>query len=316
MTLHRIAQQHTLQAKAPGVLARDRQRQRFGTVIVQPPAHARFIDPAAQQAQAALIHGEPVRQRRDLQQRQHIFRRKAAVRQRQQAQKGKDSRMRLAGAAIGDRERQIAIGGRVGEDRLDKGRVAVDIGDHHNDIARLKRGICFHHRQQVILQHLHFALRAVADLHANRAIVGIERTLVAAPGQLLRVQPQHRVVLQIQQIVLHGMQQIVLFHLDKGVDVIRLVHLAEQEQVVAAQLAPGGEQRIAELLFAFGVETRRRLKRIAEEIARLFAVEATALAALQLREEGVILNIAPVVAAGIGEQQMNIDMAAQRLQRL
>ena len=298
------------------MLAGDRQRQRFGAVVVQSPAHARLVHPAAQQAQAALIHRKTVRQRWHLQQRQHIFRRKAAVRQRQQAEKGEDRRMRLAGAAIGDRERQVAIGRRVSEDRLNKGSVAVDIGHHHDNIARFERGIRLHHRQQMILQHFHFALGAVADLHANRPIVGIEQTLAAAPGELFRVQPQHRVILQVQQIVLHGVQQVVFLDLDEGVNVIRLVHLTQQEKVVAAQLAPGGQQRVAELLFPFRVETRGRVERIVEEIARLFAVEATPLAALQLRQEGVILNIAPVIATGIGKQQMNIDMAAKRLQRL
>jgi len=40
------------------------------------------------------------------------------------------------------------------------------------------------------------------------------------------------------------------------------------------------------------------------------------LAALQLSQKGIILNIAPVIAAGIGKQQMNIYVASQRLQRL
>ncbi len=43
---------------------------------------------------------------------------------------------------------------------------------------------------------------------------------------------------------------------------------------------------------------------------------ASALTTLQFRQKRIILNIAPVIAAGIGEQQMDVDVTSQRLQRL
>ncbi|CVE00861.1 Uncharacterised protein [Serratia marcescens] len=224
--------------------------------------------------------------------------------------------MRLARFTVGNGERQVALGRGIAEHRLNVRRVAVDIRDHHDDVARRQRRILRQHGQQLIVQHLHFPLRAVAGMQAEGAVVLIQRTFAEAAFQRFRGNTDHRMVFQLQHVALNGVQHGIGRDIDKGVNLLRPFHLRQQIEVIAPQLAPRGQQRVAELLLAFGVKQARRVIRLAEQPVLACLMVVTALAALQAGQESVILNIAPIVATGVGEHQVDIYMPPQRLQRL
>ena len=64
---HGVAQQHTRQAKPPGMLPGRRKLELLDVVVINPPAHARFIHPLAKVAQPFLIDVEACGQHGNIQ---------------------------------------------------------------------------------------------------------------------------------------------------------------------------------------------------------------------------------------------------------
>ncbi len=128
--------------------------------------------------------------------------------------------MSLTGTTVRNGKWQIAIRRCAGKCRLNKGRIAIDVCHHNDDIARLKLRIGLHHRQQVILQHLHFTLCAVTDLQRDGAIGRIKRALLCAVHQLSGTQTNHRAIVKIQQVSLQVVQQRVIRQIDKCIDIV------------------------------------------------------------------------------------------------
>ena len=102
--------------------------------------------------------------------------------------------MRLTGTAVGNGIRQIALAGGAAKYGLDKRAVAVDVRHHHDDIARRQRRVGLQHRQQAVVQHFHLALRAVADVDGQAAVIVGQGAFVAAPGKLFGGAPGHGAV--------------------------------------------------------------------------------------------------------------------------
>ena len=191
-----------------------------------------------------------------------------------------------AGALYGRKWRTAGSARRgIAEHRLNVRRVAVDIRHHHDDIARRQRRILRQHAQQLIVQNLHFPLRAVAGMQAEGAVVLIKRTFAEAAFQRFRGNTDYRMVFQLQHIALNGVQHGIGRDVDKGVDLLRPFHLRQQIEVIAPQLARGGQQRVTELLLAFGVKQARRVIRLAEQPLLTSPVVVTALAALQASQK-------------------------------
>ena len=222
--------------------------------------------------------------------------------------------MRFAGAPVGYRPRQPALAAGAAEDRLDIGAVAIDIRHHDDNIARGEFGILFQHRQQPIVQHLNLALRAVTDMNRQAAVVRGQQPLAAAVGKLLGAATGHRRIAQLKDIRLQIMQQVIRRDIDKGVQLFIALKTRQQINIVAPQLAPGGQQRITHILLPGVVEQPRSLFRIAKQRQRprRFAVVAP-LAGQQLREKCRVFNVAPVIATRVGEEDIDVDMLTQRL---
>ncbi len=76
-----------------------------------------------------------------------------------------------AQAAVGnaDWERRVVpcVGG---EDGLDERRVRLDVGGHHDHVARLEPRVVVEHRQDLIAEHLDLAHRAMARVNGDRAV--------------------------------------------------------------------------------------------------------------------------------------------------
>ena len=81
LAFHRVAQQHTREAKAPGMLPGSRQVHFADVIVIHTPAYAGFANPLTQMKQARLINVEPRRQHRHIKQRQHVFAGIAAIRE-------------------------------------------------------------------------------------------------------------------------------------------------------------------------------------------------------------------------------------------
>ena len=115
------------------------------------------------------------------------------------------------------------------------------------------------------MQNLHFALRTVADVNAQAAVIQRQRTFVATVGERLCALPGHRRVAQFEDIRLQVMQQVIGGNIDKGVQLLIALQPRQQVDIVAPQFAPGGEQRVADILFPSVIKQPRRLLGVAKQ---------------------------------------------------
>ena len=115
------------------------------------------------------------------------------------------------------------------------------------------------------MQNLHFALRTVADVNAQTAVIQRQRTFVATVGERLCALPGHRRVAQFEDIRLQVMQQVIGGDIDKGVQLLIALQPRQQVDIVAPQFAPGGEQRVADILFPGVIKQPRRLLGVAKQ---------------------------------------------------
>ena len=164
------------------------------------------------------------------------------------------------------------------------------------------------------MQHLNLALRAMADMNRQAAVVRRQQPLAAAVGKLLGAAPGHRRIAQLKNIRLQIMQQVIRRDIDKGVQLFIALKTRQQINIVAPQLAPGSQQRITHILLPGVVEQPWSLFRIAKQRqrSRRFAV-VTALAGQQFCEKCRVFNVAPVVATRVSEKDIDVDMLTQRL---
>ena len=115
------------------------------------------------------------------------------------------------------------------------------------------------------MQNLHFALRTVADVNAQTAVIQRQRTFVATVSERLCALPGHRRVAQFEDIRLQVMQQVIGGNIDKGVQLLIALQPRQQVDIIAPQFAPGGEQRVADILFPSVIKQPRRLLGVAKQ---------------------------------------------------
>ncbi|HEB51817.1 MAG TPA: hypothetical protein ENI87_01045 [bacterium] len=172
------AQQEASEARLPGVVVERRQIEAFAAAVgIEAPADpgrpaevAQGVDVTREQAEAPL-HGPIVEQV------QHLVAPEARIGEfehvEQRAADGQFARR----VAIGEVERQ-SVGERT-EHGVRVGRVLVDVGHQHQDVARLQARIVAEGAAYLVAHDLEFALRAVAVVHPQRCVVG---TQPKAPG--------------------------------------------------------------------------------------------------------------------------------------
>lgn len=85
------------------------------------------------------------------------------------------------------------------------------------------------------MQNLHFALRTVADVNAQTAVIQRQRTFVATVGECLCALPGHRRVAQFEDIRLQVMQQVIGGDVDKSVQLLIALQPRQQVDIVAPQ---------------------------------------------------------------------------------
>ena len=305
-----IAQQHALQSEPPAVLRHGFiQLQRLPLRRVQPPADAALLDPAAQLRQLFGLDAETLLQGRHLQQVQHLGHRQARLRQIQQELHGRQQRLVAAALLVGHRERNEArVLRRIQpEHRLDVRRVGGNVGHHHDHVPGLQRGIRREGRQQLVMQHLHLALRTVADLEADGSVTpGIDRRPAAARlGQRRQIED---VLLQLQK------QCIGRLMIDEDVRPpvngqqtrlgrpLLLIVLGQQTDEIPPLPPPGGQQRLA---------MRSQVGQCRIDARAVGVPAAQARQPLPLRHD-----VAPVMAARVLHAHQHLAPASQGRQHL
>ena len=81
----------------------------------------------------------------------------------------------------------------------------------------------------------------MANVEGDTAIQWIKRAFVIATGKLFDVHTSNGAVFQFQNVRLNVMQQVIWHHIDKGVQLLTAIQIGKEIDIVAPQLAPGGQ---------------------------------------------------------------------------
>ncbi len=302
----RVAEQHAPQTEAPTVALQSRwQAETLALRGIQPPAHAGAFDPAVQGRQVGLVDAETPAQCRDVQQVEDLAHGETAVGQFQQVLQGDQQRLAtalsLVGQGIGNEA--LVVARHLAEHRLDVRRVGVDVGDHDDHVARLQARIGVEAGEQLVVEDLHFALRAVGHMEADRGVAPRRHRRPVLAGFRQRAQFED-IVLQLAEQPVRGLlaEQVDAPAVDLAEQVpiaVRVVVAVEQVDVVAALLAPGRQQRLGMLVLAVLVE-------VGGDAGA--ALLATVLVAQQVL---VGDDVGPVVATGVVHAEQHLAEPGQ-----
>ncbi|MNQ70476.1 hypothetical protein D3C85_851160 [compost metagenome] len=287
---HGKTEQHAAQAEQPAVAGHGRQIETDGVAVIQPPADAGLLHPDPQLVELVVIQLEAAQHGGHLENGEQLPRPQASVGQPEQGEEALQQRALLTRRPIRDRKRDLPP---RAKHRLNVGAVAVHIRHHHHHIFRGEGGILFEQRQQPVVQHFQLAHRAVTGVDLQGSIRRIDRALVMTA---VEIELTGAPFCQLQHILLDGAQQadiafaIHLVDIDEGLD-LRHLQLHQLVQVVAPQLAHGGEQRVGGAL--------QRL-----DIGAGFEL------VLQPSQGLAIQQIPPVVAAGVGDEQVYLHLGS------
>ena len=191
-----ITQQHALQPKPGAVLvAAGLQAKVSAVALVQSPANTRTRHPAGELGQAGRLNTKTCGDRSHLQQFKQLAHAATLLRQAQQPLQGRDQR------AVGFRthvrnikRNKAGVGGFIlAKNSPDSGRHGLNIGHHHDDIARVQcrrragpQGGLGQQLQQLVVQDFKLAHGAVGQVKHHGAVAVRHRRGSAArlcPGQ-------------------------------------------------------------------------------------------------------------------------------------
>ncbi len=187
----RVAEEQPIEAEAPRVLGRGGQLERRARGGVHAPADPRGAHPLAGDREVGLREAEAAADGVHVEEREQPTRLVAAPGQREEIEERAHHRAVGAERPVGHGERNGALARRRPEDGVDRGRVRLDVGRHHHHVGGAERRIGVEERQQLIVQHLDLAERAVAGVELDRAVLGRRgrRRCVPAERQHVALQP-------------------------------------------------------------------------------------------------------------------------------
>ena len=231
----------------------------------------------------------------------------------QQAFQRDQQRLAVAAGLIRQRHRNVArvAGGQASEHRLHGGGVGIDVRHHDQDIPRAQAGVGIEGGQQLVVKNFDLAQRAVGDMKAQAVILlGVDGRPGSA-GFTRRAQLENIVLQLLKQARRRSRFKRRIEQVDAhrlGVEhrliVLRIVEFVEQAQIVAALLAPGGQQRLG-VQMQFGV------------VQGLWRAGAALLAPTLGAQQVLMLDdIGPVMAAGVVHAQQHLADPGNRRQRL
>ena len=302
---HGVTEQHAPQAKAPGIgLQSVGHAKLAAALLIQPPAHPGTFNPASQGWQVLFAQRETTTQRWNIQQIQYFTDRQATVRQAEQMFQCDQQRLLTTLALVGQGKGNMPrISRRVlAEDRLDMRGVGIHVRDHDDDIPRPELRVTVKGIQQLVVQNLDFALRAVSQVELDRAIVLAIHGGPAFAGFRQRAELQHILLQLLQQRAAAGfLKQIDAAAIDRGKACLvagALVMTIEQVDIVAALLTPGSQQGMRMLVQGAVIQLHR-------------TVGPPLLAPVLMAQQVLVgNNIAPMVLAGIQHTEQHLTEAA------
>ena len=174
---HRDPGQHPVEAEAPGVLDVVVEAVRRAVLLVVRPADAGLLDPAGDRLEVVVGQPEAAAHGVGCDQVEHRARLGPAAGEVEQLADHGEQRVGLGQRPVGQPHLQqlarVAAGDRLAhaERGLDQRRVGLDVGAHHQDVARLEGLVVGEQAEQHLAQHLDLAGRTVAGVHLHAAVV-------------------------------------------------------------------------------------------------------------------------------------------------
>ena len=287
-----------------------RQTETRALLGVEPPTDASAFDPAVQCGQIALLDGEAFAQGRDVQQIENLADGEAAVREFEQVfngdQQGIAAALALIGEGKGDEAGIDSV--QLPEYRANMRRIAVDVGDHDDDVPWAKRGVGAEALEQLVVENLHFALGAVGNVEADGCITLQIDSRPLFPSLIERAQFEDIVLKLVEQCGGFAVAEQVDSTIAKsGAVAVGIVVTVQQADVVATLFAPGGQQRMGVLVQGLWVDSNGHAG-----FTRLAFVFVT-------QQVFVGHDVGPMVATRVVHAQQDLaetGQAGQRLKRL
>ena len=168
-----------VEAEAPGVLHVALQAERLAVVGVEGPPDAGLLHPVGDRLEVGVGEPEATAHRPGGQQVEHPARLGPAAGEVEQLAHDGEQRVGLGQRPVGQPDPQLVAGVPADvahpERGRDQRRVGLDVGAHHQDVARLEGRVVGEQAEHHLAQHLDLAGRAVAGVHLDRVVVGAER---------------------------------------------------------------------------------------------------------------------------------------------
>ncbi len=232
----------------------------------------------------------------------------------------------MAAALVGEGEGDVArvVAFQLSEYRLNMRSVVVDIRHHHDHVAGLELRVGAEGGEQLVVENFHFALGAVGGVEDEGVVVVRVHRRPGLAGLVQRAQLADVVLQLLQQPAVafahEGLEQVDAQRVgpEQGLVLLGVVVLVEQAQVVAALLAPGGQQRLGVQVQALGSV----ITGVANaEHVEPFGHAGLAPLSVALGAEQVLVfdDVGPVVLAGVVHAQHHLAAAGdggQGFQRL
>ena len=174
---HRHPGQHPIHPETPGVLHVVVEAEAGAMSLVDTPPDARLADPGGDGLQVVVGEAEPRTHGRGLGKVEDLARSGPAVGEGEYLGCHAEQRIGLHQRAVRQAHpepvRRMPVAGHLTEPEPghDQRCEGLDVGAHHQDVARLQRRVVDEQTQQHLTQHVDLASRAVAAVHLDRPVV-------------------------------------------------------------------------------------------------------------------------------------------------
>ena len=195
---HRDAEQHAVQARAPGAGGQLVELEGRAMGGVEPPADPRLRDPLLHARDVVVVEPEAPAHRLAVGEIEHLRGGQALVGELEQARDEAEHRVGLSQRAVGEADAQVGraqllrqvlelvVLGRDlagAERRADQRRERLDVRAHDDHVARLERRVLGELVQDRVAQHLDLAGAAVAGVDLDAAVAAELEPLVGLTGE-------------------------------------------------------------------------------------------------------------------------------------
>ena len=202
VALHRDTEQQPVQPRGPRVLREPVEPVGAAVRGRQPPPDPGTRDEVAQPLQVVAVQAETAADRARGEQVEHLGRREPGVDELQQAPGDVEHRVHLPQRTVREPDRQPVAGvavtlGIEPERRRHQRSEGLDVRAGDEDVTRLQGGVGGEQAEHDLAEHLDLAVRAVAGVHGDRAVVRGEHVVargrpVVAHVALQALQQRHR----------------------------------------------------------------------------------------------------------------------------